>query len=241
MSACGRSMSGEPIGWSDDARRCSCRCRRASPVRTRAARSPRCRRSCRRRPASCRPAARPARRNPAITTSLCMVSSAACVTARLSSGILDLAERVVRDHVLLAATRTPRAASAPHSVGHVESTSMSEKQRVVALVLERLPDRLLRVQDVLAVVRRPARDVRRRLSVASSSDDADRVAGQLHVAAGRARRRHLARQRGRRHLAAGHAVDRVVDEDDGDLLAAVGRVQDLVPCRSTPGRRRPGR
>ena len=31
----------------------------------------------------------------------------------------------------------------------------------------------------------------------------------------------LADQRRRRHLAAGHAVDRVVDEDDGDVLAAL--------------------
>ena len=30
-----------------------------------------------------------------------------------------------------------------------------------------------------------------------------------------------------RHLAAGHAVHGVVDEEDGDVLAAIGRVQDL--------------
>ena len=36
-----------------------------------------------------------------------------------------------------------------------------------------------------------------------------------------------ANQRGRSHLAAGHAVGRVVDEDDGEVLAAVGSVNGL--------------
>ena len=39
--------------------------------------------------------------------------------------------------------------------------------------------------------------------------------------------RHLVEQRGRRHLAAGHAVHAVVHEDHGDVLAAVGGVDAL--------------
>ena len=37
----------------------------------------------------------------------------------------------------------------------------------------------------------------------------------------------LADQRGGGHLSAGHAVDRVVDEEDGDLFAAIGRMHDF--------------
>ena len=40
-------------------------------------------------------------------------------------------------------------------------------------------------------------------------------------------RGHLADQRGRRHLSAGHAVDRVVDEEHADVLAAIGGVHDF--------------
>ena len=43
--------------------------------------------------------------------------------------------------------------------------------------------------------------------------DRDRVAGRRGIAAARARGRRLAEQRRRGHLAAGHAVDAVVDED----------------------------
>ena len=45
--------------------------------------------------------------------------------------------------------------------------------------------------------------------------------------------RLLTEQRGGRHLTARHAVDRVVDEDDGDVHAASRRVDDL---RHTYGR-----
>ena len=37
----------------------------------------------------------------------------------------------------------------------------------------------------------------------------------------------MADQGGGGHLTAGHAIDRVVDKDGGDLLAAVGGVNDL--------------
>ena len=47
------------------------------------------------------------------------------------------------------------------------------------------------------------------------------------VAAIGAGSRHLAGQRGGGHLAAGHAVDGVVDEDDGDLFTARSRVNNL--------------
>ena len=37
----------------------------------------------------------------------------------------------------------------------------------------------------------------------------------------------LADQRGRRHLPAGHAIDRVVDEEDADFFSAIGGVDDF--------------
>ena len=57
------------------------------------------------------------------------------------------------------------------------------------------------------------------------ADGAAFVAG--HVAAAGAGGGLLAQQGGGGHLAAGHAVDGVVDEDAGDELAAVGRVDGL--------------
>ncbi len=56
------------------------------------------------------------------------------------------------------------------------------------------------------------------------------VAGAASPGRGRG---HLADERGRRHLAAGHAINRVVDEEDADVLAAIGGMHDL---RSADGR-----
>src|SRR3970282_1614999 len=57
--------------------------------------------------------------------------------------------------------------------------------------------------------------------------DAQREALVVESAAPRRGGAGLAQERGRGHLPAGHAVDGIVDEEDGDLLAAVGRVQNL--------------
>ena len=50
------------------------------------------------------------------------------------------------------------------------------------------------------------------------------VAGPPSPRRGRAR---LADQRGGRHLSAGHAIDRVIDEEYGDVFTAIGGVNNL--------------
>ncbi len=57
--------------------------------------------------------------------------------------------------------------------------------------------------------------------------DAHWMAGEVGVAPRRRGGRHLVEEGGGRHLAAGHAVDAVVHEDHGDVLAAVGGVEPL--------------
>ena len=71
--------------------------------------------------------------------------------------------------------------------------------------------------------------------------DTDRIAGQLDVAAVRGGLRHLTGQRGRRHLAAGHAIDAVVDKDYGDILTAGGCMDGLSGADGGQDRRRPDR
>ena len=56
----------------------------------------------------------------------------------------------------------------------------------------------------------------------------ERVTVQLRIASFGSRHGLHAKQRRRSHLPAGHAVDRIVDIDDRDVLAAVARVDRLA-------------
>ena len=72
-----------------------------------------------------------------------------------------------------------------------------------------------------------ALQVCRAVKAAQQFAHAHRVAGGGDVAAIGAGLRHLVRQAGGSHLPAGHAVDGVVDEDDGDMFAARSRMHGL--------------
>src|SRR5581483_5040379 len=72
-----------------------------------------------------------------------------------------------------------------------------------------------------------ALDVDRSLQSRQQFANVQRIGFVGRVASLRGGRTYLTQQGGRRHLAAGHAVDGVVDEDDGDGFAAIGRVQNL--------------
>ena len=96
------------------------------------------------------------------------------------------------------------------------------------LRLEGHADGFLGQADVLRVVQAAAHDIARAVHRGEHlrHADADNPACSTSRPVGRGGRL-LAGQRGGRHLAAGHAVDGIVDEDDGDILAAAGGVHDL--------------
>ncbi len=102
------------------------------------------------------------------------------------------------------------------------------KSAPLDLVLQRLLDRLARAHPALVVVQRDTLDVGWTFETGQQLAHAKRKPFRKDLAPGRRRRRVLAEQRRRRHLAPGHPVDRVVDKEDRDVLAAVRRVQDLV-------------
>ena len=99
---------------------------------------------------------------------------------------------------------------------------------LVHAVLQCLADGAAGGHDVLEAGERAAFHVHGRVELRDHFAHADRVAGLQDVASERAGLRLLAGQRGRGHLAAGHAVDRVVHEEHGHVLAAVRRLQDVV-------------
>ena len=95
------------------------------------------------------------------------------------------------------------------------------------LILDRAPHGAVGLRDLLVVAEADALDVDGPLQRSQQFADVHRVAfgdGTAAVGSGCAL---LADQRGGRGLSAGHAVDGVVDEDDGDVFAAIGGVQNL--------------
>ena len=100
-----------------------------------------------------------------------MMSSPPASVRRL--GHLDVAQRVVRQHVLL--QPVARLVRLLPPAGRAGRHHLDQREaRPVDLVLERLPDRLLRVHDGLRLVHRDARQVGRRAQRREQLDDADR-------------------------------------------------------------------
>ena len=101
------------------------------------------------------------------------------------------------------------------------------KARAVALQFEGFAHGPARFHDVLVVGERDAFDVDRCLE---RRNQLGHVHGEafVHRAASPGRSgAALADERGGGHLAASHAVDRVVDEENGDLFSAIGGMDDL--------------
>ena len=140
--------------------------------------------------------------------------------------VLVHAERVVGQHVVAQPLEGVLRRHAP--VGRAGRDDFHQRVAdAVDLVLERLLDGLLRLADVLRAVHAHALQVRHAVQRAQQLADAHGVARRGDVAAVRRGLRDLVGQAGRGHLPAGHAVDGVVDEDDGDVLATVQRMDGL--------------
>ena len=119
------------------------------------------------------------------------------------------------------------AGGMPQLVGQVERISTSEKHLPVDLVAEGPPQHLLGVDRQQRGVDRGPSHKGRRPQRRQHLGHPDGVAGQIDIATEGAGGGDLTGHGRRRHLAAGHAVDGVVDEDHRHLLAAVGAVDDL--------------
>ncbi|OQC55780.1 MAG: hypothetical protein BWX54_01745 [Verrucomicrobia bacterium ADurb.Bin018] len=98
----------------------------------------------------------------------------------------------------------------------------------VALDFQRLADGLPALPQLGHVGERHPRNVHRRLQLVDQLRHVQRVAHLERVAPLRGGFRFLAHQRGRRHLAAGHAIHRIIDEKHGQFFAAVGGLQGFV-------------
>ena len=99
--------------------------------------------------------------------------------------------------------------------------------RAVPLDLERFADRPPRFHDVLVVRKRHAFDVCRRFQCGKQFRHVQRETFVRRPPAPGRSCALLPDQGGWRHLSARHAVNSVVHEKDGDLLAAVGGMHDL--------------
>ena len=101
------------------------------------------------------------------------------------------------------------------------------ESQALHLVLHRPAQHAGRLHDLLVIAQRHALDVDRRFQRRQQLANVHREAiGPLVAAEGR-RGGLPAERRGGSHLAAGHAVDTVVNEDHRDGFAAVGGVDDL--------------
>ena len=99
---------------------------------------------------------------------------------------------------------------------------------VVALDLEQAFDRQLALHDALRVGHRDARDVDRCLQLVEHLAHVERMSRERGIAPERRGGGLLALQRGGGHLAAGHAVEGVVDEDAAELFAARSGLEGVV-------------
>ena len=119
------------------------------------------------------------------------------------------------------------AASGRGAVGHSASTSTNAKPRFSTWSWSAFRIALLRLHALLGVVERDALDVDRAVELRDQLRHPQRLAHR----AGRARRASSPCvwpiSVVGRHLAAGHAVDGVVDEDDGDRHAELRGLEDL--------------
>src|ERR1051326_2332513 len=99
--------------------------------------------------------------------------------------------------------------------------------RAVSLQLQCFAHRPPRLHDVLVVAQGHALDVHRSLKRRNDLCHVHREAFVTGAASPRRSRALLPDQRGRRHLAACHAIDRIVNEEHADLLAAIRGMQDF--------------
>ena len=97
----------------------------------------------------------------------------------------------------------------------------------VALQLESFTHGPARFHDVLVVGERNPLDINRSFERRQHLGHVQRKTFVDRAASPRRSCAALADKRGRRHLAAGHAVDGVIDEEYGNLFAAIGGVHDF--------------
>ena len=112
-------------------------------------------------------------------------------------------------------------------VGHSASTSTKEKPRPSTWSCSAFWIAFLRPDPLLGVEERDALDVDGAVEAGDRARPSSSAGRRSRSRPYGARRRLLAHERRRRHLAAGHAVDGVVDEDDGDRDAELRGPDDL--------------
>ena len=129
--------------------------------------------------------------------------------------------------IFSATQRRASTGSLPQIVGQGDRISTKEKPPPSRWISSALRIARARFHDVLVVGKRHAFDVDRRFEGGEQFRHVHRKAFVRRPPAPRRSRAFLPDQGGGRHLSAGHAVDCVVHEKDGDLLAAVGGMDDF--------------
>ena len=112
-------------------------------------------------------------------------------------------------------------------MGQGERISTKVNPAPARLQFQRLAHGPARLHDVLVVGERDPLDVDRSLERGKHLGHVQREAFVHRPPSPGRSRAALADQRGGRHLPAGHAIDRVVDEEDADLFSAIGGVDDF--------------
>ena len=142
-------------------------------------------------------------------------------------GVLVDAERKIAAHLVVEEfVHLPRA---HFQVDRAAGEQLDQREPLpLDAVGQRLADREPRLADLLHRRQRAAFDVNRRVERRDRFGDLQRIPLACDAAPQRTGLGLLARQRGRRHLPAGHAVDRVVHEEHRHVFAAVRGLQDVV-------------
>jgi len=101
------------------------------------------------------------------------------------------------------------------------------KSQPAHLIFNGAFDRARCLHNLLGVSQANALDVDRRFERGQQFAHVQRIAFSRSASTIRRGRALLPDESGRRGLAASHAIDGVVDEDHGNMLTAIGRVQNL--------------
>ena len=145
---------------------------------------------------------------------------------------LEHAERILRGHLVLDVIERLDGRHMP--VGGASGQQLDEREAfAVNLVLERLQNGLLSLLDVGDIGERATRYETGPVESRQHFADANGIAVDLGVTPCGASGRFLSEQRSGRHLSAGHTVNGVIDEYNGDIDASCRGVDDF---RHTDGR-----
>ena len=139
---------------------------------------------------------------------------------RLYTDGIDVYKRQEREHVLLHPPVRLDRRQLPARIAR--SDELDEREPLaVHRIVERLADRFLRLADGRRRMNALTRQIGHAVQMCEHVGDLIRITVQLRVAAVGRRGRPHARERRRSHLAAGHAVNRIIDVDDRNAVAPI--------------------